>query len=196
VYDIVSKTLTQPNVSETETLMGYAKGTTWNPTVSDTGRHMIVGRAMDAMCLEFLFSMCPTLYFHKWLPQQTSVTTTPIGHNTQNVAAVSMVSLFMPPVETEYSSEDDDTRNWWQIDRDTHVGMAFAALQGASSDIHHAQQLSADRYPQSDVWGDPTFLDYIRLIDTRMTCLRRKGGTCAKGLARTAGLETKCTTPW
>ena len=41
--------------------------------------------------------------------------------------------------------------------------MALASLQGASSDIHQAQQLSAEIYPQSDVWGDPTFLDYIRL---------------------------------
>jgi hypothetical protein len=115
---------------------------------------------MDATCLEFLFSMCETLSFHKWSPQQISVTAIPIGHNTQHPAAVSMVSLYMPP------SEGDDTRHWWQIDRDTLVGglgMAFASLQGASSDIHQAQQLSADKYPQSDVWGDPTFLDYIRL---------------------------------
>jgi hypothetical protein len=101
----------------------------------------------------------PDPILHKWSPQQTSVTTIPISHTTQHVAAVSMVSQNMPP------SDGDDTRHWWQIDRATPVGglgMAFAALQGASSDIHHAQQLSACRYPQSDVWGDPTFLDYIR----------------------------------
>jgi hypothetical protein len=38
--------------------------------------------------------------------------------------------------------------------------MVFATLQGASSYIH--QQLSAERYPQSEIWGDPTFLDYKR----------------------------------
>jgi hypothetical protein len=60
----------------------------------------------------------------------------------------------MTPVETVSSSEGDDMRHWWQIERDTPVGglgMAFATLEGASSDIHLAQQLSADRYPQSDV---------------------------------------------
>ncbi len=74
--------------------------------------------------------------------------------------------MYMPPVEPESPSEGNDARHWWQIDRDTPVGglgMAFASLQGASSDIHPAQQLSADKYPQSDVWGDQTFLDYIRL---------------------------------
>jgi hypothetical protein len=36
VYDTISKTLTQPTVSERETLMGYSNGTTWTPTISDT----------------------------------------------------------------------------------------------------------------------------------------------------------------
>jgi hypothetical protein len=173
--------------------MGYAKGTTWTPTTSDTDRHMIVGRDMDASCLELLFSMCQTLYFHKWSPQQTSVHMIPIGHSNQNTVAISMASLRNSPVKTESPSEGDDTRHWWQIDGDTPVGvlgMAFATLQGASSDIHQAQQLSADRYPQSNIWGDPTFLDYIR-----MTCHRRKRDTCAKGLALIVVLETKCTTP-
>jgi hypothetical protein len=121
--------------------MGYSKGTTWTATISDTDRHMIVGRAMDATCLEFLFSICETLYFHEWSPQQTSVTAIPIGHNAQHPAAVSTVSLYMAPVETESPSESNDIRHWWQIDRDTPVGvlgMAFASLHGASSDIHHA----------------------------------------------------------
>jgi hypothetical protein len=64
VYDTISQTLTQPNVSERESLMGYSKGTTWTPTISSADRHMIIGKAMDATCLEFLFSMCQTLYFH------------------------------------------------------------------------------------------------------------------------------------
>ena len=51
VYDTITKTLTQPNVEERESLMGYAKGTTWTPTISEMGRHMIVGRAMDATTL-------------------------------------------------------------------------------------------------------------------------------------------------
>ncbi len=61
VYDTVSQTLTLPNVSEREALMGYSKGTTWTPTISSADRHMIIGKAMDATCLEFLFSMCQTL---------------------------------------------------------------------------------------------------------------------------------------
>ncbi len=102
-------------------------------------------------------------------------------------------------MESESPSDGNDTRHWWHIDRDTPVGglgMAFASLQGASSDIHQAQQLSADKYPQSDVWGDPTFWIISVSTNTWMTCLRRKGDTCTKGLARTAGLERKCTTPW
>jgi hypothetical protein len=87
VYDTISKTLTQLNVSKRETLMGYSKGATWTPTISDTDRHMIVGRAMDATSLEFLSPMCQTLYFHNWSPQQTSVTAIPIGHNAQHPAA-------------------------------------------------------------------------------------------------------------
>jgi hypothetical protein len=61
-----------------------------------------------------------------------------------------MVSLHSLPAESESHSDSEDTIHWWQIDRDTPVGelgMAFATLQGASSDIHHAQQLSADKYP-------------------------------------------------
>jgi hypothetical protein len=100
VYDTVSLTLTQLNVIERETLAGYAKGTTWTPTISNIDRHMIVGNAMDATCLDFLFTMCQTLYFNKWSPQQTSVTVIPIGHSTQNMVALSMVSRYMTPVET------------------------------------------------------------------------------------------------
>ena len=165
VYDTVSKTLTQPNVTERETLMGYAKGTTWTPTISDTDRHMIVGRAMDATCLEFLFSICQTLYFHKWSPQETIVTTIPVGYSARNAVLAALVSLEITPADPDSPSTSDDTRRWWQIDRDTPVGglgMALASLQGASPDIHQAQQLSAERYPESDVWGDPIFLEYIR----------------------------------
>jgi hypothetical protein len=59
----------------------------------------------------------------------------------------------------------DENLHWWQVDRDTPaggLGMAFASLQGASSETHQAQQLRGEKCPQSDVWGDPTFLDYIR----------------------------------
>jgi hypothetical protein len=79
VYDTTTQTLTQPNVSERESLMGYVKGTTWTPTISNTDRHMIVGRALDATTLDFLFSMCQALFFDKWSPQKTSVTTVPIS---------------------------------------------------------------------------------------------------------------------
>jgi hypothetical protein len=68
VYDTVSQTLTQPNVREREGEMGCAEGTTWTPKITDTDRHMMVGRTMDATCLEFLFSMCQALYFNKWSP--------------------------------------------------------------------------------------------------------------------------------
>jgi hypothetical protein len=64
--------------------------------------------------------------------------------------------------------------------------MAFASLQGATSDIHHAQQLSAEIYPRSDVWGDPTFLDYIRLnkypddmSQEKRRHMRKRAGTCS-----------------
>jgi hypothetical protein len=69
-----------------------------------------------------------------------------------------MVSRYMTPVETESSSEGDDTRHWWPVEIDTLVGglgMKFATLDDASSEIHQAQQLSADRCPLSHVWGDP-----------------------------------------
>ena len=156
VYDTITKTITQPNVTERETLMGYARGTTWTPTISDAERHMIVGRAMDATTLEFLLTMCQALYVHKWSPLTTSVTAIPTDLYLHNTAAVSVYSS--TPV-------GDNHLHWWQVDRDTPVGglgMAFCTLQGASSEIHQAQQLSGDLYPQSDVWGDPTFLDYIR----------------------------------
>jgi hypothetical protein len=74
--------------------------------------------------------------------------------------------------------------------------MAFASLLGASSDILQAQQLSAEIYPQSDVWGTQLFWIISVSTSTRMICLRRKGDTCAKRLARTAGLEIRSTTPW
>ena len=153
VYDTITKTITQPNVTERETLMGYARGTTWTTTISDAERHMIVGRAMDATTLEFLLTMCQALFVHKWSPLTTSVTAIPADLYLHNTAAVSV-----------YSSTRQ-LLHWWQVDRDTPVGglgMAFCTLQGASSEIHQAQQLSGDLYPQSDVWGDPTFLDYIR----------------------------------
>jgi hypothetical protein len=63
VYDTVGKTLTQPNVCEKGTLMGYAKNTTWTPTISNTDRHMIVGGAMDAACLEFFIFHVPDPIF-------------------------------------------------------------------------------------------------------------------------------------
>jgi hypothetical protein len=43
--------------------MGYGEGTTWTPTITDTDRHVMVRRAMDATCLEFLLSMCQVLHF-------------------------------------------------------------------------------------------------------------------------------------
>ena len=38
-----------PMLSEMESLMGNWKGTTWTRTISNTDRHMIIGRATDAM---------------------------------------------------------------------------------------------------------------------------------------------------
>jgi hypothetical protein len=111
VYDTISQTLTQPNVSERESLMGYSKGTTWTPTISNTDRHMIVGRAVDATCLDFLFSMCQTLYFHKWSSQHTRVTAIPVGHNAQHPAAVAMIAQYKPPEESDSPSNSDDTRH-------------------------------------------------------------------------------------
>jgi hypothetical protein len=150
VYDTISQTLTQPNVSERESLMGYSKGITWTPTISNTDRHMIIGRAMDATCLAFLFSIYQTLYFHKWSPQHTSATAIPVGHNAKHPAAVAMVAQYKPPEDSDSPSDGNDTRHWWQIDGDTPVGglgMAFASLQGASSDIHQAQQFVGRNMP-------------------------------------------------
>ena len=123
-----------------------------DPTISDTDRHMIVGRAMEATTLEFLFAMCKSLFLNKWSPQSTSVTSIPTDHYSNTVAM------------SVYSSTPlgDENLHWWQVDRDTPVGglgMAFCSLQGASLETHRAQQLHGEKYPLSDVWGDPTFLD-------------------------------------
>jgi hypothetical protein len=126
--------------------------------------------------------MCQTLYFHKWSPHHTSVTTIPVDHNAQHQAAVSMVAPYTLAEESHSPSNAKDTRHWWHIDRDTPVGglgMAFASLQGASSDIHQAQRLSGDKYPQSDVWGDPNmWFAYATWDSPRRSQIKNRSYLC------------------
>ena len=153
-------------------------------------RHMIVGRAMDATTLEFLFAMCKSLFLNKWSPQITSVTSIPTDHYAQHTVAMSVYSS--TPI-------GDKNLHWWQVDRDTPVGglgMAFASLQGASSETHQAQQLRGEKYPQSDVWGDPIFWIISVFISTRMICLKKRGDTSVREPPLIADSEIGCTTLW
>ena len=61
LYDTMAKQFLQPPIGVRELALGYPEGSTAAPGVPESARHAITGRAMDALCLEFLGSVCATL---------------------------------------------------------------------------------------------------------------------------------------
>ena len=54
--------VSQPSVRERELALGYAEASTWAPGVTDAQRHAILGKCMDAQCLEVLIFMLRALF--------------------------------------------------------------------------------------------------------------------------------------
>jgi hypothetical protein len=58
IFDTKEDIYCEPNVLEREKILGYLEGTTAADNITMGERHSILGKAMDANCLEYFFTIC------------------------------------------------------------------------------------------------------------------------------------------
>ena len=78
ILDTATGSVTEPNADERERAMGYRTGTTAAPDVSEAQRCKVLGRAMDAQCMEAILAVSCALLSHVPVAQQVTVATTEI----------------------------------------------------------------------------------------------------------------------
>ena len=61
IYNTKSRTYDQPNVVERERMLGHPEDSSLADTLTMDDRHIILGKAMDANCLEYFFTICTVL---------------------------------------------------------------------------------------------------------------------------------------
>ena len=62
VYNTIEETYGEPNVREREKILGYLEGSSASEDITRAESHSILGKAMDANCLEYFFTICNSLH--------------------------------------------------------------------------------------------------------------------------------------
>ena len=138
-------------------MLGYPEDSTLADKITMDERQIILGKAMDANCLEYFFTICTALSENSLTQTKTVQFTAP-----PTDSFIALTASFDEP-ELEHTPIAE---RWWH-DPDQHTGVSHA-LCGLEKYIEadtEAHLSAADKRLESDVWVEPLFLAFLQTYE-------------------------------
>jgi hypothetical protein len=133
--------------------MGYLEDSTLADKINMDDRHVILGNAMDANCLECFFTICIALSRNLLTQSMPVQFTAPPSPN-----LIALTATFNEHEHTPF------TERWWHDPDHDEVGLghALAGLEQDDTAAMESHLLTAGNRVEADVWGEPIFLAYLQ----------------------------------
>ena len=149
VYNTLEETYGEPNVREREKILGYLEGSSASEDITRAESHSILGKAMDANCLEYYFTICNSLHENNVTLSKPVCFTAP--------PHIQSVALSATHEEYEHTPFDGHYPN-----RKVGCAHALAGIGQDDTQLTDTHLLTADHHTDKDVWGEPNFLTYLQ----------------------------------
>ena len=162
IYDNKLEQYLQPNVTERERMMGYLEDSTFADKLTTNDRQTIIGKAMDANCLEYFFTICVALYENK-ITQSSSIQFTAPTTSCVTALTTTFKELHsLPQTERWWHDPNKITDSSGLVIEKVGVGHALAGIGHDDIAEIDSYLLAADKHIEADVWGEPIFLNYLK----------------------------------